>query len=183
MTPQNALLGISIVSGEQSKAMGSDEQGVTLHRRMSQSSSQLTAWHSSELLGLGCYGLKQKQFLAGLYSAFTFNIQFAHPSSCASRKCLSFFPTLKEEKTKFPKILLQPSTLSPQSLLTMSAFNQDKIQSEIGVLILYGEFFYGPVLRGPQYQSATWNVTEGQGDQSNQGQLLPAGSKLSISLK
>lgn len=121
MTPQNALLGVSIVSGQQSKAMGSKEWGVPLHGRMSQSSSWLTAWHSDELLGLGCYGLKQKGFPAGLYSAFTFSIQFAHPSSCASRRCLSFFPTLKEEKTEFPKLLLQPSTPSPQSLLTMPA--------------------------------------------------------------
>lgn len=183
MTPQNALLGVSLVSRQQSKAMGSEEQGVTLHRSMSQSSSRLAAWHSDELLGLGCYGLKQKGFPVGLYSAFTFGIQFSHPSSCASRKCLSFFPTVKKEKTKFPKLLLQPSTLSPQSLLTMSAFNQDKIQSEIGVQILHGELFYGPVLGGPQYQSATWSVTEGQGDQSNRGQLLPGGSKLPTSLK
>lgn len=70
MTPQNALLGVTVVSGQQSKAMESEEQGVTPHWRMSQSSSQLTAWRSDELLGLGCCELKHKGFPAGLYSAF-----------------------------------------------------------------------------------------------------------------
>lgn len=148
MTPQNTLPGVSTVLGQQSKAMGSEEKGLRLHQRMSQASSQLTAWQAGELLGLGCCGLTQKQFPAGLYSAFMFSIQLAYPSGCASRKCLSS-PALKEEKTKFPKLLLKPSTLSPQSLLTISAFHQGKIQSEVWVLILYGEtFFTGQRLGG-----------------------------------
>lgn len=42
----------------------------------------------------------------------------------------------------------------------MSAFNQDKIQSETEVLIPYGEILYGPVLGNLSNQSAIRNVTE-----------------------